>query len=122
MIINRVQAVSIPVSDQERAKRFYVEGLGFEVAIDEHQSNGLHWIQLVPPGAQTAIVLSTWHPMAPGSLKGLLLHTADIDSLKARIEAFGMSAPAITDAPWARYFRLEDPDGNLLVIQQRPEG
>lgn len=121
-VIDRVQAVSVPVSDQDRAKAFYADLLGFEVVADDNQANGLRWVQLRPKGAQTSIVLATWHPMPPGSLKGLLLHTRDLGALRARLIERRHAAPDITEAPWARFFKLDDPDGNGLVIQQRPEG
>jgi catechol 2,3-dioxygenase-like lactoylglutathione lyase family enzyme len=59
MGIRRLQVVSVPVGDQERAKAFYTDVLGFELRTDAPFGEGQHWIELAPPGADTSI---TWVP------------------------------------------------------------
>ena len=64
----QVSVVSIPVADQERAKKFYVEVLGFDVVVDNPFGEGMRWVMLRPPGGGAAITLVTWFPeMRPGS-------------------------------------------------------
>jgi catechol 2,3-dioxygenase-like lactoylglutathione lyase family enzyme len=60
MTIKYLKIVSIPVKDQEVAKRFYCETLGFGVLMDAPFMPGRRWIELAPAGAETAITLVTW--------------------------------------------------------------
>jgi catechol 2,3-dioxygenase-like lactoylglutathione lyase family enzyme len=49
MPVNDVDVVSVPVSDPERARRFYVDTLGFELTRDDESIPGMRWIQCRPP-------------------------------------------------------------------------
>ena len=42
--------VSVPVSDQERAKSFYVDTLGLELVRDDSSVPRMRWVQIVQPG------------------------------------------------------------------------
>jgi catechol 2,3-dioxygenase-like lactoylglutathione lyase family enzyme len=55
----RLEVVPIPVSDVDRAKRFYGEHAGFVVDLDTHIGDGMRLIQLTPPGSGCSIHLST---------------------------------------------------------------
>lgn len=111
--------VSIPVSDQEKSKRFYAEQLGFQVIRDDHMGPDRRWIQLRPSGARTSIVLVTWFPgMSPGSVDGLVLETADVDTDHDALRGRGVELSELSDAPWGRFATFEDPDGNGWVLQQ----
>ena len=68
-MVTHLQVVSVPVSDQDRAKTFYVDVLGFEVRNDSRFGPDQRWVELAPPGAPTSITLVTWFPsMPPGSV------------------------------------------------------
>ena len=55
--INQVGAIFVPVSDQERSLRFYVDQLGFEKRVDFVYGGGIRWIEVAPPGAANTIAL-----------------------------------------------------------------
>src|SRR6266511_2867875 len=46
MAVQEVKVVSVPVSDQERAKEFYVEKLGFELSREDDSIPGIRWVQV----------------------------------------------------------------------------
>jgi catechol 2,3-dioxygenase-like lactoylglutathione lyase family enzyme len=117
MSITRIGIVSIPVSDQERAKAFYADTLGFEVVRDTPMSERARWIELRPPGAETAIVLVTWFDAMPPGSAHHLLECDDIDAERERLAAAGADVGAVQDAPWGRYALLKDLDGNVWVVQ-----
>ena len=56
----KLEVVVIPVSDVDRAKRFY-EGLGWR--LDADFSNGEDWrvVQLTPPGSPCSVMLRQGH-------------------------------------------------------------
>lgn len=120
MAITRVQIVSVPVGDQDRARDFYVGTLGFELVQDQSMGDDQRWVQVAPPGGQTSLTLVTWFPsMLPGSLKGLVVATDDIDAEVARLRGRGVAfSGPVEDAPWGRFTSFDDPDGNGLVLQQ----
>ncbi len=122
MSLTHLQVVSVPVSDQDRARDFYVDTLGFELLADTPMGLDQRWVQVGPRGAQTSLTLVTWFPsMPPGSVKGLVLATDDIraacDELGTRGVVFG---EPIQEAPWGTYTTFDDPDGNGWVLQQQP--
>jgi catechol 2,3-dioxygenase-like lactoylglutathione lyase family enzyme len=119
MTITHIQLLSLPVADQDRAKGFYVDKLGLDLVADNHLGPAQRWVQVAPKGAGTAITLVTWfETMPPGSLKGLVLETDDLDADVAALADRGVAIPdGIQDAPWGRYATFDDPDGNGIVLQ-----
>src|SRR5580693_4937192 len=105
MPIAKVQVVSVPVSDPDRAKEFYVNVLGMELLSDFPMDDNMRWIQVRPNGSEASITLVTWFPTMPaGTLKGLVLETPDIDSTIAEIAARGFVIDGdIGEQPWGRF-------------------
>lgn len=119
MNINRIDIVSIPVTDQDASKRFYSEVLGFSVIRDNPMGPDRRWVQLGPAGAETSITLVTWFDKMPaGCVKGLVVDTDDIDAMHAELSARGLSISDIDRAPWGTFATFSDPDGNGWVLQQ----
>jgi catechol 2,3-dioxygenase-like lactoylglutathione lyase family enzyme len=123
MPITSIDVISVPVSDQQRAKRWYTEQLGFRLIRDEPMGPDARWIQVGPQGDTGAsLVLVTWFPtMAPGSLKGTVIGTADLEATIGELKGRGVRIEGeIEEAPWGRFVTLEDPDGNEFVLQAPP--
>src|SRR5512136_466894 len=119
MTIKNLRIVSIPVTDQDAARRFYQEVLGFEVRMDAPFMPGARWLELAPTGAQTTITLVTWFKnMPPGGVTGLVLETDDIQGDHTGLRDRGLEISPIESAPWGRYATFSDPDGNGWVLQQ----
>lgn len=122
MTVKHIALVSIPVSDQDRAKSFYTETLGFELVADNPYGEGQRWIQVAPKGAATGLTLVTWfETMSPGSTKGLVLETDDVDTAYKELAARGVrfNGP-VKEQFWGRFATFNDPDGNGWVLQQAP--
>jgi len=117
MSLNHIAIVSVPVADQERAKNFYIDTLGFELVSDSTFDNQ-RWVEVKPAGSETALTLVTWFPtMPPGSLKGIVLACDDTDKTYDGLKAKGvtfLSAPE--NAFWGRFATFDDPDGNGWVL------
>jgi catechol 2,3-dioxygenase-like lactoylglutathione lyase family enzyme len=116
--ISRVHTVAVPVSDQDRALRFYAGTLGFEVRRDATFGAGQRWVEVAPPGAETTVALPPAHPgTAPGVDTGLRLATTDAAAAHAALRADGADVDDVLDFAGAPpMFFLRDPDGNTLVI------
>ena len=123
MSIQRLAIVSIPVSDQKRAKEFYTSVLGFELVRDEVFKESTRWIEVTPSKGQPSFTLVNWFPSMPaGSLRGVVLLADDLDGTCANLRSRGLSLPEVQSAPWGRYTTFSDPDGNGWVLQEaRPK-
>ena len=118
MSLTRIEVLSLPVTDQDRAKDFHVGTLGFDLVADNQMGPAQRWVQVRPKGGQTSITLVTWFAtMPPGSLKGLVIETDDLDGDVKALAARGLEVGDIDTALWGRYVTFDDPDGNGLILQ-----
>lgn len=128
-----LEVVTVPVSDQERAKAFYVEQVGFNVDIDHSISDDVRLTQLTPPGSGCSIHLSKGSVgMPPGSLEGLQLVVPDVHAAHAHLAERGVEVGEVQvfDSGSMRPARegdaldnvgflfFSDPDGNAWSVQQ----
>jgi catechol 2,3-dioxygenase-like lactoylglutathione lyase family enzyme len=114
--ITRVEAVGLPVADQDQALEFYVGKLGFEKRRDVPFGPGRRWIEVAPPGAATTIAL-----VPAGMPAGVRLTTGDAEADHASLLAQGIDTdPEIMRMGGAAppMFSFRDPDGNSLLIIQ----
>jgi catechol 2,3-dioxygenase-like lactoylglutathione lyase family enzyme len=123
MALGSISLITVAVTDQERAKAFYVDRLGFTVKFDYAMEEGNRWIMLTPPGGGADITLANWFDdLRPGSAK-LSLTCDDVDATFAELTGRGVRANnEVTDAPWGRWFGFDDPDGNNWLVVQQPTG
>lgn len=120
MMLEDVIVVSVPVSDQDRAKRFYVNQLGFQVVKDDDSVPGIRWVSVTPPRGRVMLSLVTWFETMPaGSLRGLVLRSRDVkgDYEKLRARGVEFEGPP-EEQPWGTETVFLDPDGNRFVLQQ----
>jgi predicted enzyme related to lactoylglutathione lyase len=115
--------VPVPVSDVDRAKTFY-EQAGFALLVDVQPAQGMRVVQFTPPGSACSIVFGTGmreiSTMEPGSVKGLHLVVADMDTARAALVGRGIEVGEITDMGGVKYAGFSDPDGNLWLLQEFP--
>ncbi len=120
MNIQHIDLIGIPVTNQKASLDFYTNMLGFEERVNmahfESEDKNIRWIELVPPGAATAIVLSTWEDS--DSRGTFILVTTDIEADYAELEAKGLDLPPLEHQPWGISTMITDPDGNKLLLQQ----
>jgi predicted enzyme related to lactoylglutathione lyase len=115
----KLELVTVPVSDVDRAKAFYVEQAGFVADHDHTVSDDLRFVQITPPGSACSIAFGTGLTESePGSVKGLQLVVDDIERAHAELEARGTQVSDIDDQPWGRFVYFSDPDGNAWAVQQ----
>lgn len=116
MTISRIRTLTAPVSDQDQALSFYVDSMGFEVRADMAMGE-LRWLEVAPPGSDTAIVL---HPGFGGAelpaLQGVILESGDVDADAERLRSRGVEVDGPTAMPWGRQATFSDPDGNGFVL------
>jgi catechol 2,3-dioxygenase-like lactoylglutathione lyase family enzyme len=136
----KLEVVVVPVSDVDRAKRFY-EGLGWRLDADLAVDDGYRVVQLTPPGSACSIIFGVGVTSAPpGSFEGLQLSAYDIDAARADLIGRGVevselfhdttgifhhagsegrvSGPAPEHADYGSFAAFSDPDGNGWLLQE----
>jgi predicted enzyme related to lactoylglutathione lyase len=115
----KLELVAVPVSDVDRAKRFYTDQVGFNADHDHKISDELRFVQLTPPGSACSIALGTGVTDAqPGSATGLQMVVSDIEAAHAHLAGRGVDVSEVQDFPWGRFVFFKDPDGNSWAVQQ----
>jgi lactoylglutathione lyase len=121
--ITQVGTVGVPVTDQDRALDFYLGKLGFEKRLDGTFGQGERWIEVAPPGSTTTIALvRTREEAATGVDTGIRFSTQDAEADHTDLRARGVDADEeVLHWPGVPpMFAFRDPDGNRLVIVERP--
>ena len=133
----KLELVLIPVSDVDRAKKFYLEQAGFVLIVDTPIGEGKRVVQVVPPGSACAIGFGTGiTSAAPGSAQGLHLIVSDIVAARAEMAERGVAVSGVrhlesgtwVDGPHPQRSNYEsfadfaDPDGNVWVLQEVNRG
>ena len=138
----KLEAVVIPVSDVDRAKKFYAN-LGWRLDADFPFDNGFRVVQFTPPGSGCSVQFGTKiTSAAPGSARGLYLIVADIEAARNQLVAYGVkvsevfhagtpgaqfqpdgtsgrvSGPAPDHASYGSFATFSDPDGNGWLLQE----
>jgi len=117
----KLELVSVPVTDVDRAKEFYVQ-VGFVLDHDHTVSDEVRFVQLTPPGSACSIAIGKGlTAAAPGSVEGLQAVIADADAAHAELTERGIEVSPVDEQPWGRFVYFADPDGNKWSLQQIPK-
>ncbi len=127
-MIGGVRSVSLYVGDQDRAKAFWTETVGFELLGDTPMGDGdgvPRWIEVAPPDRQVIVVLFT----APddeqlrriGTFSNVVFTCDDVQQTHKELVARGVE---FTEEPriefWGGWWSVfKDPDGNIYGLGQR---
>jgi catechol 2,3-dioxygenase-like lactoylglutathione lyase family enzyme len=134
-----VEVITLPVSDVDRALRFYVDRIGFTLDVDYSPTDAFRVVQLTPPGSSCSIQIASGLTDAPGgSLRNVYLVVTDLDAARSGLLERGVEVGAIRHktpigawdggfAPgldpargdYASFADFSDPDGNSWVLQER---
>lgn len=118
----KLELVTVPVSDVDRAKSFYVDQIGFNADIDIQVTDEMRFVQLTPGGSACSIMLGTGvTEMAPGSQRGLQVVVDDIEAAREHLVGHGVQTSEIDRQDWGSFVYFSDPDGNTWAVQQLPE-
>jgi catechol 2,3-dioxygenase-like lactoylglutathione lyase family enzyme len=128
--VNNLMMLSMSVSDMPKAKEFYADKLGFKVASDYRQDDDNWWVSLALPEGGATITLARAKAHIPASAEGikpgtlsLYFATSDVAVAHKELTGKGVKVNQIMDdlfgpGSGAKWFNLQDPDGNLIHIVQ----
>jgi predicted enzyme related to lactoylglutathione lyase len=120
----KLELVSVPVSDVDRAKAFYTEQAGFNADHDHQVNDEVRFVQLTPPGSACSIAIGTGlgdKTPEPGSAQGLQLVVSDIEAARAELAGRRVDVSEISRFPWGEFVFFSDPDGNGWSVQAIPK-
>jgi catechol 2,3-dioxygenase-like lactoylglutathione lyase family enzyme len=130
----KLEVVVIPVSDVDRAKRFY-ENLGWRVDADFSGPDKWRGVQMTPPGSPCSIHFGNGiTTAAPGSFKNLYLVVSDMQAARADLIEHGadvsepfhfagfggprVPGPEPSGRSYSTLATFSDPDGNSWLLQE----
>ena len=136
----KLEVVVIPVSDVDRAKRFY-ESLGWRLDADFAHGDDWRLVQMTPPGSPSSVMFGKgFTSAAPGSVQGTFLVVDDVDAARADLIGRGVAMSDVfhfdgmllraagtqgrvpgRDPERRSYFSFasfSDPDGNGWLLQE----
>ena len=91
-----VEVITLPVSDVERALRFYVDQVGFTLDVDYSPNDAFRVVQLTPPGSSCSIQIGSGLTDAPvGSLRNVYLVVTDLEAARSRLLERGVEVGEI---------------------------
>ena len=131
-----VEVITIPVSDVDRALRFYKDQLGFHLDVDYSPNHAFRVVQLTPSGSACSIQIGNGLTDARvGSLRNVYLVVTDLDATRTQLLERGTAVSEIRhktpidawdggfapglDPTRGDYASFADPDGNSWVLQER---
>jgi len=130
----KLEVVVLPVSDVDRAKRFY-QSLGWRLDADFVNGDTWRGVQMTPPGSPCSIQFGKGvTPAVPGSVKNTYLVVSDVEAARRELVARGVDVsepfhftaiggsvvPGLdpTRASYASFATFSDPDGNSFLLQE----
>jgi catechol 2,3-dioxygenase-like lactoylglutathione lyase family enzyme len=129
----KLEVAVIPVSDVDRAKRFY-SGLGWRLDADFAVGDAFRVVQFTPPGSPASIHFGKGVTSAAPGSSGLYLVVSDIEAARAELIGHGvdmgeifhiagpgqppMSGPDPERRSYLSYATFKDPDGNSWLLQE----
>jgi catechol 2,3-dioxygenase-like lactoylglutathione lyase family enzyme len=133
----RLEVVTVPVSDVDRAAEFYSK-IGFHLDVDYHPTDNFRVVQMTPPGSHCSIQFGVGLTDAePGSMRTTYLVVSDVEQARQVLLERGIEAGPVqhkepvdewegglADGPhperrdFASFARFSDPDGNGWILQE----
>jgi catechol 2,3-dioxygenase-like lactoylglutathione lyase family enzyme len=137
-----VEVITLPVSDVDRALRFYVDRAGFTLDVDYSPHAAFRVVQLTPPGSACSIQIGTGLTDAPaGSVRNVYLVVTDLEAARSVLLERGVKVSEIRHKTpigawnggfasgldpargnYASFANFSDLDGNTWVLQERGYG
>ena len=135
----KIEVMTLPVSDVDRALAFYTDQAGFTLDVDYKPSSEFRAVQLTPPGSNCSVQFGVGLTDAiPGSIRGLHTVVEDLEAAHEQLTSRGVNVSNIRHkspvddwrggwelgldphrSDYASFADFTDPDGNQWVLQER---
>jgi lactoylglutathione lyase len=114
--------VTLNVADQDAAKRFWADTLGFSVVTDQPMNDQGRWVEVRSPEDRVTLVLypGKKQDTGDGQLSDILFECDDIEQTYAELSARGVQfGDKPVKQPWGWWASFKDNEGTLYGLGQR---
>jgi catechol 2,3-dioxygenase-like lactoylglutathione lyase family enzyme len=134
----KIEVITIPVTDVDKASAFYTQQVGFAMDVDYHPTPDFRVMQLTPPCSKSSIQIGVGlTDVAPGSARATYLAVTDIKTAHLELAQRGVAVSAVRHKSpveqwtgdwkpgadpdrrdYASIIEFADPDGNTWIVQE----
>lgn len=119
-MIKNIATVGVYVEDQQAAKKFWTEKVGFKLVAEREMMPGNSWLEVAPEGAESALVIyprslmTNWAELRPS----IVFVCDDVEKTFADMKARGVQFESeLQKMKWGTFARFNDEDGNTFLIK-----
>lgn len=123
-MINKIGKVTVYVQDQEQAKDFWINKVGFVLKFEQPIGPNISWIEVGPSESEfTTLVLyskSAMEQQNPAMVAhpSILFSTTDIESTYEKMKQNGVAVDELQKMPYGSMFNFKDQDGNEYLVRE----
>ncbi len=122
-MITNIVRITLFVNDQQEAKRFWVEKMGFHV-VEEQKLEGVKWLEVAPPNSQISFLLydkglmKKQNPQAITTHPSLILSTLHLGNTRKLLKERDVDIEEIITMPYGTMCTFYDPEGNAYMLRE----
>lgn len=124
-MINKIGKITLYVNNQEEAKEFWTNKMGFVVKLEQPMGPNMKWLEVGPSAEEfTSFVLyekqlmKSQNPEANVSHPNIILSTSDIQSTYDEMKAKGIKVEELMIMPYGKMFVFKDQDNNDYLVRE----
>ena len=125
-MISKVGQIMLYVNNQDEAKEFWTEKVGFSVISEEDNGQGMRWIEIAPTKeAETSIILHNKEFIAKMSPElhlgtpSLMFLSKNFDNLYSDLLNKNVTVGEIVNMPSGRVFNFADSENNYFAVMEK---
>lgn len=119
-VFKHIKFAELPVTDQDRAIKFYTDKVGLNIANDAEFQPGWRWVEMEIPGAETRILLSQRPDENERPSPSLILVTDDVQKGYEKLKGNGVTfTQEPSEAPWnpgGKFALFRDSENNTIML------
>lgn len=123
-MINKIGKITVYVQDQEQAKDFWLNKIGFVLKFEQPMGPNMSWIEVGPSEDEfTTLVLYSksameQHQPSKVAHPSILFSTTDIESAYEKMKQNGVEVAEMLRMPFGTMFTFKDQDGNEYILRE----
>lgn len=125
-MIHKIGQIMLYVNNQDEAKAFWTEKVGFAVISEEDNGQGMKWIEIAPTAqAETSLVLhnkeliAKMQPELNLATPSLLLFSENLDELYEDLKSKQVKVGELVTMPTGRVFNFADNEENYFAVLEK---
>lgn len=123
-MIPKLAKVTIYVENQQQAKHFWIDRMGYRVACEQAVGPGLNWLEVAAPDSRISFVLypktamQTQNPEVSVGHPSVILCAHNLDRLHHKMKKNGIEVGELEEFPYGRMFSFCDQDHNPYLVRE----